>query len=400
VIEVSRRRLRCALVLQISVLMLTLFQPSFVRPVYAWWDLGHTIITSNAIRLMPDRWRSFLSYYEAILNETSIYPDRIYKHLDAQEDYRHFIDLEIWDPGRPETGTLPHETGKFAEDAVQALRASDWNKALYLFGRVSHYLADLHQPYHATKDYNPRAKGGTPLHPVLDESLQVHFSEFRVVERGDLANIEPIHNITLFCFQVARQSYSFLERINRTLIDEEKTWSNELTRIVENRTNCAIVAVARVWYSIILRSEMSAPGIDEPNDLSIKLAETPQELSPDKEATIQLVVADRLGIRTPATVQAAINNQPLPTYGFPYVPEPLGRYGMTLPKEMLAELKGRYVNLAITAEKPGFQPTRINLSIKVKGISLQMVQALIAILVATAGTGVTAVVYLRRRRVR
>jgi len=381
----------------IIVLAFILRPQANVRPVSAWWDTGHMIVSSRATQLLRDPWRSFLSYYEFYLNETTIYPDSIYKHLDPQEDYRHFIDLEIWDPKKPETGTLAFAVERFATEAVQAMKASDWNKAFYLLGRVSHYLADIHQPYHSTADYNPRTKTGKGLHAILDASMEVHLKEFKLVKADDRP-LEPVHNLTLFCFQMAWQSHSFLQRINQILIDEEKEWSPELTKIVENRTNSAIVAVARAWHTITLRAGASPPQVPESNAISVSVVGIPQEFDSDKEAALSIVVTDKIGVRTPAVVQASLGNQPLAVHELTYVADPLGRYSISLSSDTLSQFKGGDASLSLTAERLGYVSGRLETTVKISGISTQVIRTVLVICSVVIVIVVLGGVRLRRGR--
>lgn len=381
----------------IIVLAFILRPQANVRPVSAWWDTGHMIVSSRATQLLRDPWRSFLSYYEFYLNETTIYPDSIYKHLDPQEDYRHFIDLEIWDPKKPETGTLAFAVERFATEAVQAMKASDWNKAFYLLGRVSHFLADIHQPYHSTADYNPRTKTGKGLHAILDSSMEVHLKEFKLVKADDRP-LEPVHNLTLFCFQMAWQSHSFLQRINQILIDEEKEWSPELTKIVENRTNSAIVAVARAWHTITLRAGASPPQVPESNAISVSVVGIPQEFDSDKEAALSIVVTDKIGVRTPAVVQASLGNQPLAVHELTYVADPLGRYSISLSSDTLSQFKGGDASLSLTAERLGYVSGRLETTVKISGISTQVIRTVLVICSVVIVIVVLGGVRLRRGR--
>jgi len=378
------------------ILALVLRPQANVRPASAWWDAGHMIVSSRAIQLLRDPWRSFLSHYEFYLNETTVYPDSIYKHLDPQEEYRHFIDLEIWDPKKPETGTLAYAVEQFATEAVQAMKVSDWNKAFYLLGRVSHYLADIHQPYHSTVDYNPRTKTGKGLHAILDASMETHL-EFKVAKADDWP-LEPVQNLTLFCFQMAWHSHSFLRRVNQILIDEEKEWSPELTRIVENRTNSAIVAVARAWYTITLRAGVSPPQVPKPNALSVAAVGIPQEFDPDKEATISIVVTDKIGACTPAIVRASLGNQPLDVHELAYVADPLGRYSISLSSDTLSQFRGRDVSLSLAAERPGCVSGRLETNVKIRGISPQVIQTILIVCSVVIGIVVLGGVHIRRAR--
>jgi len=393
-----RRRLLCSSILYGVIIFALILRPQVnIRPANAWWDTGHMIVSSRAIQLLQNPWRSFLGYYGFYLNETTVYPDSIYKHLDRQEEYRHFIDLEIWDPKKPETGTLAFAVEQFATEAVQAMKVSDWNKAFYLLGRVSHYLADIHQPYHSTADYNPRTRTGKGLHAILDASMEIHFKEFKLAKAEDLT-LEPVQNLTLFCFQVAWQSHSFLQRINQILIDEEKEWSPELTSIIENRTNSAIVAVARALHTITLRAGVDPPQVPKPNEVSVTVAGIPHEFDPDKEATLSIVVTDKIGIRTPAIVRASLGDQPVPARVLTYVADPLGKYSISLGSDALSQFRGRDVSLSVTAERLGYISGRSETTVKIRGISPQVIQTILVICSTVMAIVVLGGVSLRRRR--
>ena len=371
----------------------------YLAPVHGWWDNGHMIVTSKSIRLMPDPWKSFLSYYEFYLNETSVYPDSIYKKLDPEEDFRHYIDLEIWDLKKPETGTFPYAVELFATDAVNAMRAGDWNKVLYDLGRVSHYVADVHQPYHSTVDYNPRTKTGKALHAVLDAAMEVHYRELNTTTAKDAGPPEPIQNLTSFCLQIAWQSHSFLKRVNQILIDEGREWSPELSNIVQNRTNSAIIAVSRVWYTTALRAAVIPPRIPEPNTFKIDVIGIPKQLDPDKEVALSIVVTDKIGICTPVSLRATLGNTPLSTYELSYMPDPLGKYSIPLPKETLSRLRGTEASLSLAAERPGYVSAKFETMIKVEGLSPQFLQTTVAVVAAVIVAAVVlGTAHLRRRR--
>lgn len=400
VVVMSRRRARARVVLGLLVVVITsLSRLSFhLTPVRCWWDVGHAIVSSRSICLMPDPWRPFLGYYEFYLNETSASPDTVYKNLDPEEDFRHFIDLEIWAPRKPETGTLPYAVERFAAEAAKAMRGGDWNKAFYDLGRVSHYIADVHQPYHSTVDYNPKNKRGSALHGLLDSAMEVHYDRLNVTAGKDIGALEPVQNLTSFCFQIAWQSHSFLGRMNQILIEEEKEWSPELDAMLQNRTNSAIISVARVWYTIVLRAGVTPPKIPEPNVLNLDTTGILKELDPERENVFRISITDSLGIFTPAFLQVSLGNTPLNVYNVLYVTDPLGKYTIPLPKDMLSQLRGKEARLSLTAERPGYVSGRFDTMIKVAGLSPELIQSVVGVGVAAVAIAVAGFAYSRMRR--
>ena len=124
------------------------------------------VITTTACKFLPSPWKQVFQYYGGLLNETTLYPDS-YRETDQNEAPRHFIDLEIWDPNRPETGTLPQAVEEFTTKMEQSIQARDWNVMFLHAGRIAHYVADLAQPYHTTVNYDPLTRNGTALHEVF-----------------------------------------------------------------------------------------------------------------------------------------------------------------------------------------------------------------------------------------
>ena len=334
-------------------------------PVRAWWATGHTIIATHAVEFLPKPWSSFFNYYGLTVNESALYPDGVYAAMDPNEGPRHFIDLEVWNPSKPETGTLPFAVAQYTAEMTQAIKFGDWNLMLKDAGRLAHYVGDIHQPYHSTVNYDPRNKQGSGLHGVLDASLETHVNEFKLLSPSDVGQLQPVANVTAFMFYIAWQSHSFLPTINHTLIDEGKSWSPELTRIIENRTNTAIVSVARIWYTAIVNAGQQPPSIPSPNKLRITIASPPQQASPDKALTVSFMVSDSLGIRTILNPKASIANVPQQVYNDQGLETPFGKYIVIAQPDTLRSFAGSSLTLDIVADQAGFERATAQVQVQV-----------------------------------
>ena len=376
-------------------------------PVQAWSETGHMIVASRAARLLPQPWPSFFDYYELLVNQTAVYPDSIYKNADPNEDPRHFIDLEVWDPKKPETGTLPFAVEQYAAEMTQAIKARDWNQMFIASGRVAHYAVDIHQPYHATVNYNPSTKTGSSLHGLLDSSIENHLTEFKLVGPG-VGPLPPIQNLTEFMFSVARQSHSLLPTINRTLIDEGKSWTPELTKIIEDRTNTAIVSLARVWFTAILNAGGHPPSIPSPNRLSINIETSPQQVDPEKAFSVIFTVTDSLGVRTILSPKATVGSIPVDVSDARSLQVPYGRYVAILQPDTLKKFSGASLSLNLIAERTGYEPATGQFQIQVSQTQAQtgvlqlplpagMAGIIVLVIVVVVGIG-AAVVMLRRKK--
>jgi hypothetical protein len=305
--------------------------------------------------LLPAPWNKVFGYYDWLLNDTTVYPDIYYREMDPNEGPRHFIDLGIWNPNSPWTGTLPQSVEEFTGKMQTAIQGKDWNGVFLYAGRVAHYMADAAQPYHTTVNYNPHNRNGVGLHQVLDSALAAHFSEFKILNASEMGTLKPIQNITEFVLETAIQSHSFLSVINGTLIDEGLAWSLELTKIIENRTNTAIAAVARVWYTAIVRAGIQPPGLPRPNLLSLAVENI--TLNADNLTLIRLNVTDALGVKTFANVTVTLNGQTIRGLVANVVP-PIGEYVIIL------ELGTSTNAFIVSAQRNGYETGTVTVNIQ------------------------------------
>jgi hypothetical protein len=343
--EKARFALALFCILQIAILP---------YPATAWSIDAHSTIANAATGLLPSPWRQFFAYYAGLLAETATYPDTYYRESDPNESPRHFIDLEIWNPNDPSTGTLPQAVEEFTGEMESAIRAKDWNNMFIDAGRLSHYMADVTQPYHTTVNYDPQTRNGVGVHQLFESTSLAHLSEIRMVSSADVGPIIPISNMTTFVIETAIESHSFLSSINQTLIDEGLQWSPELTKIVENRTNAAIIATARVWYTAMVRSNSLPPELPMVNELSIVVESI--ALDSTSYGVIRLHVIDSLGVKTRADVSLSVDGSTFRGQVANVVP-PVGEYVIAVPS-------GTYnANFVFTAQKEGYRPAVVTLTI-------------------------------------
>ena len=360
-------------------------------PAAAWSIDSHPIIASAATEFLPNPWRQFFEYYESLLNETIAYPDTYYRESDPNEGPRHYIDLEIWSMNDPSTGALPQAIDQFTIQMESAIRANDWNSMFLDAGRIAHYMADATQPYHTTLFYDPQTKTGVGVHQLFESAAASYLSEFRLVSPADVGLIEPISNVTAFVLETAIQSHSFLLYINRTLIDEGLEWSPELTKIVENRTNTAIIATARIWQTAIVRSNSLPPELPKVNELSIAIDGV--VLDSTSYGVIRLHVVDSLRVKTRADVSLSVDGSTFRGQVANIVP-PVGEYIIIVPS-------GTYnANFVFTAQKEGYQPAVVTLPIgtpTTTTIAMANVQFPTALALAVMVAALVALIWYRRR---
>jgi hypothetical protein len=330
--------------LSIILVLLVCVVASIPIPAAAWSVVSHQLITKYAIESLPSSWKTLFEYYSWFLTDAVTYPDVCYRGTDPTEGPRHYVDLEVWNPRDPSTGTLPQAVEEFADKMQLAIEAKDWNSAFLYAARIAHYVEDDTQPYHTTVNYDPANKAGVGLHAVLDSSIATHWSEIHLMPPSDPTTLTPIKNLTAFALSLAIQSHSFLYTINQTLINQGLKWSPELTKIVENRTNTAIASVARVWYTIIEASNSSPPIIPANNQLSVIVEN--MTYTGSGPVSIRLRVVDSLGVNTYANVTLRAGGSVFRGQVANAIP-PVGEYVITSQKQLQP-------NDSLTAQREGY----------------------------------------------
>jgi len=362
----------------------------------AWSISGHEIIVSRACRLYPGSWGEFFRYYEWLLSDTVAYPDTFYKGRDPAESPRHYVDLEIWNQSRPETGTLPFAVETYGQGMSQAIKAGDWNKVLLDAGRLSHYISDICQPYHSTVNYDPVARSGTRLHAVLDGAIRDHLSEINFI--SSFGTPQTV-NFTEYALTLAWQSHSFLAEINNTLIDQNLPWSPRLSEIIENRTNTAIIATINVWHTSVSLASVEAPELPSTKTLRIVTRSTFQTIDVSYDNVFTFTVTDLFGAKTACEIQVDIAGIVLDTTLYRDLTDPLGSYSTVMSAVKLASLRGN-VDLTVIAVREGYSSAKLVMPLRIKEPPLAMPIELIRLATAAGVIMVFSLALLMREYLR
>jgi len=230
--RVARRRAAGAPLL-LAAIAATLFPAPEAR---AWSDLGHYLITREAVERLPEPLKTLLSEGGNLerLQEASTAPDQWRReekdrerqtedrgdHYTAVEKPRHFFDidqiagkagLEYPFDGFPRgrdaaIALVGRETldaygwGPWAAadaletfaDALAQGRADDppWREA----GALAHYAADLHMPFHTTRNFDGQETGNEGIHFAIEIGLVKRNESFFAAEirkdRGTVVYVE------------------------------------------------------------------------------------------------------------------------------------------------------------------------------------------------------------------
>lgn len=176
-----------------TVALAGLLLAGLASPCLAWGTAGHIWIVNEALQLLPDTEAQYMKkYYRRYIYYHVMEPD-LRKEQDENEGPKHFFDLEDyvrsglrvqdwpWDRAAArqrvgeanyaDYGQGPWELAETKEQLLAALRARNWMQARVLFADLSHYVGDLNQPLHCTKNFNGQITGNRGVHMRFEKDL-------------------------------------------------------------------------------------------------------------------------------------------------------------------------------------------------------------------------------------
>jgi hypothetical protein len=183
-------------------------------PLGAWGGEGHRFILDRAIALLPAPIKPVFEKNRLMLLERSVDPD-LWRTVGFDEEApRHFLDYDAY--GAFPFTSLPREYGaalaKFGHETIvkngtlpwhtvemhgRLLRAFEQQKRqgggvdtiMVLSAVVSHYIADAHQPMHATLNYDGQLTDQLGLHSRFESELFRRYVSKLVIDPKPLAPI-------------------------------------------------------------------------------------------------------------------------------------------------------------------------------------------------------------------
>jgi hypothetical protein len=161
---------------------------------FAWGATGHQIVNEAATRLMSSPGARFFQRNAARLKVLANTPDDKWKGSNYDEEAStHFFQWDnyqtaaaadhldhllfsqaVHDLGAAyvkTNGSTPWRVQQLFSKVVAALKARDFVKALQMAGTMGHYLGDMSQPMHATKDYDGQSIGRRGVHAYFESTL-------------------------------------------------------------------------------------------------------------------------------------------------------------------------------------------------------------------------------------
>jgi len=250
-------------------------------PALGWGRTGHMVILRSAVQALPAEMRPFFLTCREHLAQHADEPD-LWREQDAAERNRHYFDMDLLSKeeldGLPrslpeayarlgrerldQVGVLPWRITEFAEKLTEAFRRRDWAEVRRVAPALSHYIADAHVPFHATKNYDGQLTGNRGIHGRFDIEL---------VERylaGPLVPVTPTEfaeDIFAASLKILAESLALVpaclkadtEARTRAPLDSEEYFLHlyhGCGEIARRRMILAAQATASTWYAAWLRA--------------------------------------------------------------------------------------------------------------------------------------------------
>ncbi len=260
---------------------------------FGWGFWAHKTINKEAVTLLPEPLKSFYEEHADFVIAHSVDPDMRRGEWKNEGNY-HYMDMD--DYGTYPNFKVPHTyeeaVKKYGEEAVikdgmvpwrvgldvdslsAAMKAHDIPLVLHLSADLGHYVADMHVPLHATKNYDGQFTGNIGVHFRWETGIPAHFGMDYTF--GGLDSAHYIKDPVGHALGILTHSYSLLDRVFRAdslakvgipkddlykieTKDGRKEYiysgeyyrkfNKELDGMVESQIRAATTAVASYWYT-------------------------------------------------------------------------------------------------------------------------------------------------------
>jgi hypothetical protein len=194
----------------LSVAVIFVVLPHSVR---AWGRNGNKLVVNKAIDTLPAEIRAFFESNRALLSQHVTDPlDTI--ATKAAERHNHFLYLDKY--GRFPYDALPRNykaaVNKYGKTKVQAngLLPWHWEEAKLDAAILANYVAEAHDPFNTTEDFDGHLTGQTGIDERFGTTLIDRYSSFFPMRPNDATFIS---DPTDHAFEACLSSHSWLETI-------------------------------------------------------------------------------------------------------------------------------------------------------------------------------------------
>lgn len=196
----------------------------------SWGSVGHRKINEHAPASFPAGLNFLRASWTTILaDNASVADDR--KQWDNSESPKHYIDIDNYNEfnqtGKiPMTldsvkniygisfvlsnGTVPWATIATFDSIKACFQRNDFGKASLFAADLGHYVADGHQPFHITKNYDGQSTGQNGIHSRYETRLIGNYSS-SIIYPDDTAQF--INDVPGYIFTYLYHNYQYIDSV-------------------------------------------------------------------------------------------------------------------------------------------------------------------------------------------
>jgi hypothetical protein len=260
---------------------------------FGWGFWSHRTINKYAVTLLPEPLENFYEAHVDYISAHASDPDMRRGEWKDEGNY-HYMDMDDYGtyPKFNVPPTYKEAVEKYGEKAVvkdgmvawrvgidvdsltEAMRAHDIPRVLHLSADLGHYVADMHVPLHATKNYNGQFTGNIGVHYRWETGIPDRYGKdysFNGIGKAFYIK-DPVEH----ALKILTHSYSLLNKVFRSdsiakegipkdelykvevrdgkkeyIYSDEyyKKFNDQLNGMDESQMREATRAVASYWYT-------------------------------------------------------------------------------------------------------------------------------------------------------
>jgi hypothetical protein len=214
---------------QKTLLFLTVILLSFPGGAFAWGTNTQRLIINHAVDTLPSELRPFfeanrnflIEHVNDPLNQLDKHPNERQNHFIELDKYGKFpfdalprnykSALSKYSKSKIEaTGVLPWQIGVYSAKLTDDMRNGRWDEAKIDAAFLANYVAEAHDPFNTTENYDGRMTGQTGVNERFNTILIDRYASFFPVNPHDAVFIS---DPTDFAFDACLNAHSLVESL-------------------------------------------------------------------------------------------------------------------------------------------------------------------------------------------
>ena len=189
---------------------------------FGWGYEVHRRITQAAARAVFGEFGDFVNKNIDEIAYNAANPD-FWKAVDPNEGHRHFIDVDLYekypfdaiprnidslytkygDDNISNWGIAPWTIEDYCNRLTDFFQDGKWTESIYTMAAMSHYIADIHMPFHTCENYNGQLTGNEGVHFRWEAPMIQNYVTY--IEPANEAELlkEPIE----LAFSIVKESF-------------------------------------------------------------------------------------------------------------------------------------------------------------------------------------------------